>query len=92
MVFYNRDGNECIASCSCGCGDSVQFSVLKDYEFSGSYFYQTLLDAKWNAEQRGFRWKLKKIWAILRNKDFHYSEICMSKAEFDQFKEWINKF
>ena len=25
------------------------------------------------------------------NKDFYYSDVCMSKDEWQQFKEWINK-
>ena len=35
--------------------------------------------------------KLKKIWAIIRNKDFYYSEIIMSKEEFDKFRNALNK-
>lgn len=35
--------------------------------------------------------KLKKIWAILRNKDFYYSEISMSREDFETFKEYINE-
>lgn len=92
MICYNKDKDTCVLSCGCGCGDSVQLSVEYDNEFSGSYFYHTLLDSSWNFEQQGWMWRFKKIWAILRNKDYHYSEICMTKKEFDEYKEWINQF
>lgn len=34
--------------------------------------------------------KLQKIWAIIRDKDFYYSEVCMTKEEFQDFKKIIN--
>ena len=37
-------------------------------------------------------WKLKKIWKILIGKDFYYSEIIMTKDEYEEFKGYINQF
>lgn len=34
--------------------------------------------------------KLRKIWAIIRNKDFYYSDVIMSKSDFVKFREMIN--
>ena len=39
---------------------------------------------------RVFRKKLEKIWAIIRNKDFYYSDVLMTKDEFDEFRKYIN--
>lgn len=39
---------------------------------------------------RVIRKKLEKIWAIIRNKDFYYSDILMTKDEFNEFREYIN--
>ena len=36
--------------------------------------------------------KLKKIWSIITNKDFYYSEIVMSVDDFKQLKEYVNLF
>ena len=36
--------------------------------------------------------KIKKIWAIIMNKDFYYAEIIMSKRELETYKEWLNQF
>ena len=89
MITYSRDDKKCVLSCKCGCGDSVQLVIEEDDDL---YFFQTLLDCAWNYEQRGWLWRFKKIWAILRNKDYHYSEICLNKEEFEEYKEWINRF
>ena len=34
--------------------------------------------------------KLRKIWSIIINKDFYYSEVCMTKEDFKKFKAYIN--
>ena len=39
---------------------------------------------------RVFYKKLEKILAIIRNKDFYYSDIIMTKDEFNEFREYIN--
>lgn len=39
-----------------------------------------------------FKNKLKKIWAIIRNKDYYYSDVIMSKEEYQEFKAYLNKF
>lgn len=46
---------------------------------------------KCNTSTTRLKTKLKKIWAIIRNKDFRYSEIVMSKEEFDKFRKALNK-
>lgn len=36
--------------------------------------------------------KLKKIWRIIRNKDFYYTDVRMNKEDFQKFKEYVNQF
>ena len=36
--------------------------------------------------------KLKKIWSIIRNNDYFYSDILMSRDDFQKYKEYINQF
>ena len=38
---------------------------------------------------RVFKLKCKKIWCILRGKDYTYSEILVSKEEFKDLQEYI---
>ena len=51
----------------------------------------TYISGYWYKEQAGFAKKLKKIWAIIRNKDFYYSEIILDKKEWEEYKKWVNE-
>lgn len=35
---------------------------------------------------------MKKIVSILRNKDYVYSDLILSKKDFEEFKEYVNQF
>ena len=41
---------------------------------------------------RAFKIKMKKIWFILRGKDYCYSDTVMTKEDFEVFKEYVNQF
>lgn len=61
-----------------------------------TYCYATCLNSNWYRDQgkkmKYVIWdKLKKIWAIIRNKDFYYSEILMTRKDFETFREYINE-
>lgn len=85
------ENNELIITCHCGCDDSVHISV-EDFP-DGSYAFMTYMNGNFYLEQKQpFIEKIKKIWAIIRNKDYYYSDIVMTKEEFEQFKKWINRF
>lgn len=90
-VFKNiNDKTEMIVSCNCGCDEGLRFKVDKlDPEYycvltyTNGAFYREQNDTVWKVISK----KLKKIWAIIRNKDYYYSEIIMSKNEFDDFRK-----
>lgn len=93
-VMKNNDGTEMIMACSCGCEDSIHLKVvLGDDE---SYIFLSYMNGCFYSEQGGLfssvRTKLKKICAILFNKDYYYSEVIMSKTDFLEFKDFINQF
>ena len=92
-VLKNKDGTELLVDCHCGCDSGIRFKIDKeddDYYCFASYtngkFYTEQCEGMW----RVFRKKLKKIWAIIRNKDFYYTEFFMTNSEFDEFREYIN--
>lgn len=87
-VLKASDNSEMIISCKCGCDDGLRIKIEKDEE---DYCFMTYLSGNWYKEQAGFIKKLKKIWAIIFNKDFYYADICMTENEFHQFKTWINR-
>ena len=89
-VLKNKDGNELIISCICGCDDGLRVKI--DNSDGLSYSYQTYISGNWYKEQRSFKDKLRKIWEIIRNKDYYYSEIVLTKEQWEEYKEWVNKY
>lgn len=88
-VFKNFSEDELIISCRCGCDEGIHFR-LSNYQ-DGTYAFLAFTNGNFYKEQGlGFVEKLKKICAIIRGKDYYYSDIVMSEEEFAQFKEWIN--
>lgn len=92
-VLKNKDGNELLVDCNCGCSMGVRLRI--DKEDDDYYCLMTYTNGNFYTEQGETFWhvlckKLKKIWAIIRNKDFYYSDIVMSKDDFAEFKAYIN--
>ena len=60
------------------------------------YCFTTYTNGNFYREQsdsifRVIRKKMKKIWAIIRNKDFYYSDVIMTKDDFKEFRSYINR-
>jgi len=89
-VLKGYKDDELIVSCNCGCDEGIHIKLYK--EDDNDYAFMAFTNGNFYKEQ-GFALinKLKKIWAIIRGKDFYYSDIRMSKEDFDQFKEWVNR-
>lgn len=95
-VLVSDKKNEIIVDCNCGCQDAVHIRIDANKEFD-SYAFLTYLNGNWYRDQddqvlRCIGRKLRKIWAIIRNKDFYYSEVLMTQKEFETFKKYINQF
>lgn len=89
-VLKNFDGNELCVNCTCGCDEGIHIKIDKYNTFH--YALLAFTNGKFYAEQDfGFIKKLKKIWAIIRNKDFYYSEIILNKKDWEEYKKWINE-
>lgn len=92
-VLRNKDNTELLVDCCCGCDEGIRFRIDKeDFDY---YCFMTYTNGLFYGEQDSKPWrvfckKLKKIWAIIRNKDFYYAEVVMTKAQFDEFKSHIN--
>lgn len=92
-VMISKDKKDLIVTCECGCEDGVRINISKDdYD---DYAYQCFTNGNFYRDQNGMfgtlKNKLKKIWAIIRDKDYYYSDIIMSEKDFEQFKEYINQ-
>lgn len=92
-ALKNKDGTELYIDCNCGCDEGIRFKV--DKEDCDYYCFMTYTNGNFYREQGETTWrvfykKLEKILAIIRNKDFYYSDIIMTKDEFNEFREYIN--
>lgn len=92
-LLKSKDGAELYLDCGCGCDEGIRFRIDKeDYDY---YCIMTYTNGQFYREQDDTMWKvlykkLKKIWAIIRNKDFYYAEIVINKRDFCEFKDYIN--
>ena len=92
-VLKNKDGTELFIDCNCGCDNGIRFRIdNNDFDL---YCFMSYTNGKFYTEQcegmrRVFRKKLKKIWSIIRNRDFYYAEMFLTKDEFAEFREYIN--
>ena len=93
--MISEDKKELIVTCKCGCDEGVHLTIShKDDE--DYYAYQCFTNGNFYKDQYGMfgtlKNKLKKSWAIIRDKDYYYSDVLMSCEDFKRFKEYINQF
>lgn len=92
-VLMSKDKKDLIVTCRCGCEESMRIKVIYD-EDCDDYTCLSYLNGNFYKDQQGawtcFKQKLKKIWCILRNKDFYYSDIILTKEDWVEFKDWVN--
>ena len=93
-VMKSKDGNDLMIDCCCGCNNGMRFRVFKEEDPEFYCFVTYTTGVLWSGQSktiwRVIREKLKKIWAIIRSKDYYYSDWVMTKEEFEEFKEYIN--
>lgn len=90
-TFKSKDDKGMVVECKCGCDEGIRIKIEKEEDY---YAVLTYVSGHFYTEQDGFlkrfALKLKKIIAIIRNKDFYYSEVIISKDDFKEFKEFVN--
>lgn len=91
-VMISEDKKDLIVNCECGCENALHIRIDPEDDYYlhvlNSNFYR-------NQNMTVFKiicTKLKKIWSIIRSKDFYYSEICMTAKDYETFKKYINQF
>ena len=93
-VLKTKDETELIVSCKCGCEDGIHLRVDKDDD--DWYAIMTYINGNFYRDQSNIfhtlKNKIRKIWAIICNKDYYYSDVNMSKKEYQEFKDYINRF
>lgn len=83
--------DENITFCKCGCGNGV---VLKFDNEDDELSVQLVSDNFYLWQNRGkmsFREKMKRIWYIIKGKEYCYFDILIDKDELHEFKEFVAK-
>ena len=81
--------SEYITFCNCGCRNGV---VLKFDNEDDELSVQLVSDNFYMMQNKckmSFREKLKRIWCIIRGKEYCYFDILIGKDELVAFKEFI---
>ena len=90
-ILVSEDKKELLVNCTCGCDEGIHIKIEEDEDF---YAVLTYTNGKFYSEQGGvfvtLGRKMKKIWAIIRNKDYTYSEVMMTKEDFKKLQLYIN--
>ena len=95
-VMISNDRQELLVNCRCGCEDTIHIRICKEEMNPNHYAFLTYLSGKWYQDQEQsilcvWRKKWRKIWSIIRNKDYYYSDILMDTDDIQRFKEYVNQ-
>lgn len=85
MVYQND--HAVYIRCSCGCGDGMNFHVTR-YDHEPEYWISLTGDLHYLEQNHGWqrlKKKLKKLWAVLANRDYQYFELMLTQQEFSEF-------
>ena len=88
-VLKNFENDELIVSCKCGCNDGIHIKINKEEDETDRAFVTFTNGNFYREQSSSFIKKLQKIWAIIANKDFYYSDVVMTEKDFEQFTNWV---
>lgn len=83
--------NEFITFCKCGCGNGI---VLKADNEDEEVSLQIVSDNFYSMQNKGkmsIKEKIKRIWCIIKGKEYCYFDILIEKGELQEFKEFVAK-
>lgn len=92
-LLFNKENQELIVTCDCGCEESLHMKVDTDDSDVNFYAFISYMNGKFynhNSIWSIFKDKCRKIWSIIRNKDYYYSDIILTKEDFETLKTYIN--
>lgn len=90
MIMTNKEKDVLALYCSCGVADGVLLRADRigglDISLVSDAFY-TSQKNRWDF----FKEKCKRIWCIIRNKEYCYFDICIEPEDLKEFKEFVAK-
>jgi hypothetical protein len=87
-MIYEED-NRILINCDCRCGRGFELireedeTVIVSAISNNSFTFESIFCK--------LKTKLYKIWSIIRNKDYCYVDVVLTKEQFEEFKDAINK-
>ena len=91
MIYTNKENNELIISCDCGCGSGLLWNATKFDEEDEQYFVY-LTEHSWYAKQTGrIRPYIKRLWNALRGKEYYLTELVMTKSEVAEYADFLRR-
>ncbi len=92
MFMENNNDKTYGIYCQCGCNNGVVLKAEDDIGFGCEMMlvsdtYYLMQKTVWTR----FKEKCKRIWCILRNKEYCYFSIYMAKDDLQEFKKFVVK-
>ena len=92
-VLVSKNKDEVVVTCNCGCEEGVHLEVRDWNDSDGKQAFLSLMTSKFYTDQTTafsrFCEKIKRIWCIIRNKEYCYFEIVMNENAIDEFKNFV---
>lgn len=91
MIYTNKENDELIINCDCGCGFGLLWKATKFDEEDEQYFVY-LTEHSWYAKQTGrIKPYFNRLWKALRGKEYYLTELVMSKNEVAEFSGFLRR-
>lgn len=95
-VFISKDKTELLVTCNCGCEDSFHMRLYEEDKDYDIYGYMSFMKGNFYTDSNLSFWrvlciKAKRIWRIIRNKDYCYSDTILSKSDIEEIKKYFNE-
>ena len=97
-VLFDKTKREVMITCRDGCDNGISMKFEYPYaqtplgeedvcwlSYVSGDFYKNQYRV-WDVVKE----KAKRIWLIIRSKDIYYSDVLMTRDDFEQFREFVN--
>ena len=94
-ILRSDDGDSLLLDCTCGCDNGLRMRVHRYDDRLFSIITYTSGNFQREQDETVFgvlKKKLRKIFCILRGKDYCYSEVCLTKQDFEEFRAFLADF
>lgn len=81
--------DEYVAFCKCGCGEGVILKADNDDHELSLQFVSDNFYLMQNKGKMSLKEKLKRIWFIIRGKEYCYFDILINEEKLQEFKEFV---